>query len=482
MNLNLALFLLSSFFFGSLAVYFSLREEKTRKKFLEQEQAQKQRIYQISILKEIQDRIGYSLDVEKVIDVITGSLRNIFSYSTASSIVVKEDKWIFKTYVEETVSHAFIEQVKKSMLASLHALLQKNPPALDEKTTGVALSDAIILPLSSFFHIPLVISDKIVGLINISSTRPNLYKEQEMTVLYQITGQASNALSRLQEVLKSEEKKREDLTNMMVHELRAPLTAIKDSSEVLATSATTLEMATNKKLLDIIHDQSKMLLDQIGEILDAARLDAGKLTIQKKPQENIIEVIKKSLLAFTSQASKKQITLSFKGSSEIPPLYFDPMRISQVLNNLLSNSLKFTPNGGKITVKVEAGKFIQEGRGEAQGLPTARTRSAQSETSGALAGNEPRQDPQQQWIKISVSDTGIGISKEKQKYLFTKYSEASETKGSTGLGLYVVKGIVEAHGGTVDAKSEQGKGTAISFTLPATFLPSPLSKFARTVN
>lgn len=424
-------FLSSLLLLGGIAVYLSIKEEQTRRQLLEREKLQKQKIYHIAILKEIQDRIGYSLDIEKIIDVITGSLRNLFSYSSASSLVVKEDALVFKTYLEETVNHAFLGEVEKSMLASLKALLGALPYKIDRRVSGVALDDGNPSSLSSFFHIPLVVNNKVVGLINVSSTKPNLYKEEEMTILYQITAQASNALSRLEEVLASEEQKREDLTNMMVHELRAPLTAIRDSSFVLASDVASLEKTDEKKLLDIIHEQSNLLLSQIGEILDAAKLEAGKLKVLKKPQENIATVIKKSLLAFTSQAAKKQITLALEGSYELPLLSLDPVRIGQTLNNLLSNSLKFTPMGGKVIVKTE------------------------------LIGNM-----QGRYIKISVTDTGVGIPLEKQKYLFAKYSQASELKGGTGLGLYVVKGIVEAHGGTVSLESKEGQGTTIYFTLP----------------
>src|SRR5687767_11455240 len=94
-------------FFGILALIFSLKEERTRKLLLEREKTQKQKIYEISILKEIQDRIGYSLDINEIIDVITGSLRHLFPYSTVSSLSLKDDKLVLKTYVEESVSHTF---------------------------------------------------------------------------------------------------------------------------------------------------------------------------------------------------------------------------------------------------------------------------------------------------------------------------------------------------------------------------------------
>lgn len=528
--------------FGILAIVFSIKEEKTKKLLLQQDALQKQKIYQISILKEIQDRIGYSLDVEKIIDVITGSLRNLFPYSTASSMVVKEDKLIFKIYVEETVSRSFIDEVKKSMTASLSALLGYLPNDSDELLSGVPLSQDNTLPLASFFHIPLVISNKVVGLINVSSTKPDLYKENEMTILYQITEQASNALSRLEAVLEAEKAKltslirgladgvfmldqkgnliiindtakkmlniqsyhptlieavssipsqyqmlakihdavaqnktieekevilgdktvqvfvspvagplpavsvllhditieknlsqvKEDFTNIMVHELRAPITAIKDSSEIIISDKYNLSKDEKTEFLEIINQQSKLLLDQIASILDAAKLEAGKFTI-KKAQSDISELIQEEIKTFTPPAAKKHIDISSDIPQDLPKFSFDRIRIAQVLNNLLSNSLKFTPEGGKIKI------------------------------SAKLNQNQ---------IEISVSDTGIGIPKDQQENLFSKFTQADtssqhsvNTQG-TGLGLYVVKGIVEAHGGSVAIESEENQGTTISFTIP----------------
>ena len=522
-------------------------ERRKRKDITSREDFARQKLYQIEVLKEIQDKISYSLDIEEVIDIITRSLRNLFPYSTASSIVIKEDKLIFKSYVEEAVSRSFIEQVKKSMLASINALLPNSPAVIEEKLLGVSLNEANKLPLASFFHIPLIVNNKVVALINVSSTTPNLYKEDSVTILYQITGNASNALTRLREVLDIEENKltsmigsladgifmvddknqlliineaakkflsiqkasptfldilnsfagkynlvdkltesfsskkpleekeitigenifqvfitpvfnskekdaqkvigasilihditieknlssiKEDFTNMMVHELRAPLTAIKDSSELMLEEENPNE-SEQKQLLGIIDSQTKMLLEQIGSILDASKIEAGRFTIQKSSND-LNELINEVVDTFAPRAFKKNIQVNSYVPKALPEFNFDRIRINQVLNNLVSNSLKFTPNGGKITIFGD----IDEGS-----------------------------------ITVSVSDTGMGISEDEQKDLFSKFYQIRKTphelsKKGTGLGLYIVKGIVEAHGGRVWVKSDVGQGTTISFSLP----------------
>src|SRR3990167_2500861 len=193
--------------FGTISVFLSKKERTAKKELLDRERNQKQRLYEIAILKEIQERIGYELDVEKIIDVITGSLKDLFSYSVSSSIVIKDEKLIFKSHIEEEVSRAFVDQIKKGMLASLSAITDEPlPTQIEECLSGSLLDNEKNLPLS-FFHIPLVVSNNLVGLINISSTKPGLYKEEQMTILYRITSQASNALTKLQDVLKTEKEK-----------------------------------------------------------------------------------------------------------------------------------------------------------------------------------------------------------------------------------------------------------------------------------
>ena len=535
-------------FFGIIAIYYSQKEDKRKKIILDHEEEQKQRAYHITILKEIQDKIGYSLDIEQIIDVITGSLQHLFSYTSASSVVIKNNKAIFKTNLLEGVNRTYIDTVKKTMFDSLNILLGHFPEKMDEQILGVSLDYTNPNPPLSFFNIPLLVNNRVMGLINISSVKPNLYSEAEMTLLYEITAQASNAVSRLEEVLETEKGKlvsligsladgvimiddkkevlivnkaagnflkvgkdnpsfsdlinaakdkydlagkiddcfkqsetiedrdvsfedktlqifitpvlgvnhtgnrkpigisvllhditlekdlagvKEDFTNMVVHEIRAPLTSIKASSELLLEKGDKLTEEEKMQMLSIVKQQSKVLLNEVGSILDASKIEAGRFTINKE-QADLNKTIVEAIGLLLPVATKKQVAIDMELKNDLPQLDFDQIRITQVINNLISNSLKFTSEGDKITV------------------------SSSVKTD---------------YIVMSVADTGMGISKEDQTHLFSKFYQLKKTdekiavKGS-GIGLYIVKGIVEAHGGTVWVESEVGKGTKISFTLP----------------
>lgn len=543
--------ILSTIFFAIIALILSIRQRQISAKIQTQTEKEKQRIYQISILKEIQDRISYSLDIEKVIDVITGSLKHLFPYSTVSGVIIKSNKLVIKTHIEQTVNSSFVMQVKKTMLASLQALIPNLPIHTEEVITGVTLDETKNPTVKSFFNIPLVVGNNVVGLINVSSSENGLYKEDEITILYQIVAQASNALSKLQDVLSTEKGKltamissladgvfmvdtkknllimnkaamsflgitsktpnfsdiltatgtqydfskkidealqtnllieekevtindkifqafitpvqgfsgqenlkpigasillhditieknvtriKEDFTHMIVHELRAPLTAIKDSAELMIEvydEKGSLQKEQQQRLLQIIDQQSKSLLEQINQVLDAAKIEAGRFSIEKV-NSDLAKVIQNAIEPYMPQANKKQIVISTDIYYPLPKVDIDPVRINQVLNNLISNSLKFTPVNGKIIVSAKAGDGF---------------------------------------ITISVSDNGIGIAESDQKDLFSKYYQIRTTphqlaKKGTGLGLFIIKGIVEAHGGSVGVNSKPGQGTTIHFTLP----------------
>jgi signal transduction histidine kinase len=227
---------------------------------------------------------------------------------------------------------------------------------------------------------------------------------------------------------------KEDFTHMIVHELRAPLTAIKDSSELMIEvfeDKGKIEKEQQKRLLQIIDLQAKSLLEQINQVLDAAKIEAGRLSIVKTTSD-ISKIIENSIEPFLPQANKKQILVSTDIYFPLPKVEVDSVRMTQVLNNLISNSLKFTPIGGKIIVSAK---------------------------------------PDGNFLTVSVTDNGIGIPQSEQKDLFSKYYQIRTnphelSKKGTGLGLYIVKGIVEAHGGEVGVISNDVKGTTIFFTIP----------------
>lgn len=220
----------------------------------------------------------------------------------------------------------------------------------------------------------------------------------------------------------------EEMTQVMVHDLRAPVVAIKNSASLL--KAGSLAPQDNKDMLDLIIEQSDKLLFDISTILDAAKVSQGKLSL-KKELADLGELIKEQLMFFESIAKNKNITVTNEIANTIPKFYFDKVRITEALNNIISNSLKYTNENGLLKVSLRH---------------------------------------QGQNAVIVISDNGIGIPKNKQKDLFKKYAELNNSdknkKISSGLGLYITKWIITTHGGTIRVESEEGKGTTTYMSIP----------------
>ncbi|MDO8469747.1 MAG: ATP-binding protein [bacterium] len=167
------------------------------------------RMYELAILKELGDRIGYSLNVQQIIDVITGSLHQFIPYSVVSYMLLEPEHVVFKAHLERSVHRAFIDDVRSRMLKSLSALLDRDltKQRIEEVLSGAILLEDIEEPVGSFFNIPIVIGEAVVGVLTVAHTTTGLYQEAEMTILYKITNQASQAVTKLQDVVKTEERK-----------------------------------------------------------------------------------------------------------------------------------------------------------------------------------------------------------------------------------------------------------------------------------
>ena len=221
----------------------------------------------------------------------------------------------------------------------------------------------------------------------------------------------------------------------MSHEVRTPMNSVVGLSSVLLESALSTQQ---RDFVGKIHRAGETLLELLNDILDFAKLESGHLRIEVVPLR-IADLVAKSMALFCLQAELKQLTLSCELAPELPEVVLgDPLRLLQVLNNLLGNAVKFTEQGS-VFVRVE----YADGGGQRRG------------------GDELR-------LRFSVSDTGIGLSPEQCAGLFAPFHQvdASITRryGGTGLGLSISKRLVEMMGGEISVVSTPGQGSTFSFT------------------
>jgi PAS domain S-box-containing protein len=218
----------------------------------------------------------------------------------------------------------------------------------------------------------------------------------------------------------------------MSHELRTPLNGMLGMLELLSLSRLNREQ---RDTLEIARMSGRGLVRLINDVLDHARIEAGKLEIRLEPM-SITQMLKRVVHCHRGVASSKNIVLTQSADPRISPCVMaDPLRLLQILDNLVSNALKFTPKG---TVEIWA-----ELRERTEGIDT---------------------------VCFSVRDTGIGIEAEAQKRLFQPFEQAAATTarlyGGTGLGLSISRSLAEMMGGTIDLESTPGSGTTVNLTLP----------------
>ncbi len=235
-----------------------------------------------------------------------------------------------------------------------------------------------------------------------------------------------------EEIMRSARLKDEFLANMS-HELRTPLNAILGMTEGLQEQVFGNINQRQLKALQTIDRSGSHLLELINDILDLSKIESGHIELEIAPASTPI-LCKASLAFIKQQALKKNIAIEMQLPSDLPDLLVDERRIRQVLINLLNNAVKFTPEGGRITLEV----------------------SQLSETP--------------QYLRIAIIDTGIGISPENIGKLFKPFvqidSALNRKYAGTGLGLALVKRIVELHGGEVSLTSEVGLGSCFAIDLP----------------
>jgi two-component system sensor histidine kinase BarA len=262
-----------------------------------------------------------------------------------------------------------------------------------------------------------------------------------------------NELSDTNRKLRASLEKLEELDRMksnflatISHELRTPLTSVIGYSEMLLEGMAGDLNEEQRDYVDTIREKGDSLLQLIGSLLDMSRIEAGVLRLDIA-EVDVRHVIEEARTTVVPLAKKKQLTVESEIAADATTLAADAAKLRQCLVNLVGNAVKFTPEGGRITVRAH------RVRSRAAGGPAARF--------GA---------PEREFLRFDVEDTGIGIPAEKLQQVFGSFYQVDNSitreHGGTGLGLSIVKRFVEAHGGTVEVRSETGRGTVFSMTLP----------------
>lgn len=239
-------------------------------------------------------------------------------------------------------------------------------------------------------------------------------------------GELALAFNAMADGLSRHEALRRNMVSDIAHELRTPLSNVRGYLEAIQDGL----VKPDREVIDSLHEEVMLLNRLVDDLQELALAESGQLHLRPIPAQ-LDKIALKSLTALQRKITEKNLTIETDFAPNLPEIEVDPERIGQVLRNLLSNAITYTPPGGRIILRAQA------------------------------AGN---------CVEVSVQDNGIGIAPEHLSFVFERFYRVDESRtrstGGAGLGLAIVQQLVQAHGGQVNIESQVGTGTTITMTLP----------------
>lgn len=286
------------------------------------------------------------------------------------------------------------------------------------------------LGTQSLMVIPLSVHDKLSGMMVFGRWGGVRYHSSDLTLAEEVAFRSALALesARLYQRAQVAVQLQENLLAIVSHDLRNPLNAISLSASMLGPPPRITDRRKTRKQVETITRSVDRMNRLIDHLLTATTIEAGRFTIECR-QTNANELVEEALQIAEPLMVAKGVRLERCVASELPAVYCDRDRVLQVFSNLIGNALKFTPSGGSVRVSV-------------------------NELAGELC--------------FMVSDTGPGISATQLPHIFDRYWKGGPQKshGGVGLGLFIAKSVIDAHGSRIWVESEEGKGSTFAFTLP----------------
>jgi signal transduction histidine kinase len=276
--------------------------------------------------------------------------------------------------------------------------------------------------------LPLVSRDQTIGVAAATSLATRPFSESDLPLFAELARRASISVDNARLYRESQQavRAREEVLAIVSHDLRNPLNAVTLGASLLQTSDSLAP--EDREQIDTIMLSAKRMNRLIADLLDVTRLEGGKRLPIEPATVDPTDLLREAEELFRAQAAVASVAVVHAVEEPAPPVYADRHRVMQVLSNLIGNSMKFTPEGGSITISAQA---------------------------------------REHEVLFCVRDTGPGIPKENLRDIFSPYWQAKRTERlGAGLGLPIAKGIVEAHGGEIWVESEIGRGAQFYFTLP----------------
>ncbi len=392
--------------------------------------------------------LNSTLDVEEALALILDNLKEVFPYDSASILLLSPERESLSVRAARGYAIDLAAEFPEFPLAdfsTFQSLIENRRPTIIEDTQD---DPRWVAPgrsgrIRSWLGIPMIARDEVIGVLSLDFAHSHAVSPDEMTTAEAFAEQAACAvqnarlyqsLAEAHEELKKADRQRAEYYSLVIHDMRSPLTVALGFIEMLLEPLQDETLAESQRfMLGQTQEAVERVLTMVNDFLDYSKIEAGYLRLEKKVID-LGELVDKTVEELRAMAASKGVNLAWKTPSPALFVQGDGRRLQQVIENLLVNAFKYTDEGGTVEVRI---------------------------------------GPEGDQVKVEVQDTGIGIPPEMQPLLFDAYramagGRLSRNMRGTGLGLFIVKRIVEAHGGSVGLHSTgvPGEGSTFYFMLP----------------
>ena len=407
-----------------------------------------QSVEELQALGEVTQAVNSTLDLETVLSTIVAKAVQLSKTDAGVIYVFDELDQTLRVRATYGLSDELVAAIRDQPAGASDALrqaIQDRQPLEIADTRDEPPSPVREIAMRAGFRarlvVPLVGTNRVVGALVIRRKQPGKFPTSTVELLQTFAAQSVLAIQNARLFAEIEEKSRQlaeasehksQFVSSVSHELRTPLNAIIGLTEMMVTNATRFGTEKAAEPLQRVHRAGTHLLGLINQVLDLSKIEAGKLELNPQTVE-LAPLIDEVVGTARQLAQQNKNRLVVEAPDNLGAITVDPMRLRQILLNLLSNACKFTKEG---EVKLRASR-VSNGR---------------------------------HWVELSVSDTGIGMTAEQQAKLFEEFTQADRTTaqrfGGTGLGLAITRKLARMLGGDVTVASEPGKGSVFTVRLP----------------